>query len=624
MRYLYSFLCLLFLPSLLFAQHPALRSMKAALKEKIKVGDIASWLESLPKTDTVTSHDEGTSHYAARRSTFGEARIGNTQKPESEIHAAIDPKDSSRMMVAVMRHDPFATSPLSFSFYSTDNFGQTWFQSPFRANETGNDDIAGGGDPVVVYDSNGKAHVVWLLLTFSGLSQSGKVGLYYASTDDQGLSWTQGVNNPKIYGNLVVPQGSNEITATDKFVDKPWLAIDPGNGPFRDQLYAVYHELQLSPDTVPTIQCARKSRTGTNFSSNSVQVHSQSYVDMQFSSVDVDMDGIVHVSFLASKDGSNYDLYHAKSINGGSSFEPETKIARLAFPAPSAAGSFPSNIEGVDRLYPCPHIRVDKSDGPFRGYLYATWTARGTGQGSMSNGYDIYFARSTDGGQNWSFPAKVNDDMNGDRHQFYSSIEVSPKGIVMLTWYDRREDANNQDTHYYLAYSSDGGVSFDDQFAVSSQSSDFSKIGDTNEGFGIGEYTQLISSPGHAIPFWADGRRNNGEVKVYTGMVPIDAEATVGLDRWQSLSDGIQGFDLYPNPVSDVLTISWAMTSREQVSLSLIDVQGREVIKKDIGQLPPGEHSQQMNLKSLSSGMYMLRLEAGEASIGKRLQVKGK
>ncbi|MEM7373212.1 MAG: T9SS type A sorting domain-containing protein [Bacteroidota bacterium] len=618
MRIYYFLFLLIGIPVLLSAQHPAMRSMRAALKEKVKITDLQSWFEAQQSRGAVEDSLAWT-NVETRSSTFGELRIGNTQKPESEIHAAIDPADSNRMMVAVMRHDPFVSSPLSFSFYGTENFGQNWFQSPFRGTDTGNSAVAGGGDPVLVYDSNGKVHLVWLLLTFNGSTQNGKVGFYYASTENQGLNWSQAPNNPRIFGNLIVPAGSNDIVATDKFVDKPWLAIDQTSGIFRDQLYMIYYELQLMPDTVPTIQCARKSRTGTNFGTSTVQVNSQQYVDLQFSSVDIDDAGVVHVSFFATLDGTHYALYHASSSNGGTSFDPETKIADVGFPAPTTLGSFPSSIEGIDRLYPCPHIQVDNSESPFNGYLYATWTAQGVGQGNNTEGFDIYFSRSTDGGNSWSYPAIVNNDMDSKTHQFYSSIDVTPKGIIVLSWYDRRDDPNNLDTHYYMAYSADGGVTFEDQFVVSGQSSDFSKIGNTNEDFGIGEYTQIISSPGHAIPFWADGRGNNGEVKVYTGFVPLDAKAMVGMDRWSSLSDILEVFEVFPNPTVDKLAIDWTMTATEDVGLSLLDMQGKEVRKIQFGRMKAGEHQYTLDLQSLAAGTYVLLLEAGEAMAGRRI-----
>ncbi len=547
-----------------------------------------------------------------------ELRIGNTQKPESEIHAAIDPADSSRMMVAVMRRDPILNgNSLSFSFYSTSDFGRNWFLSPFRGTTANNSAVAGGGDPVIVYDSGGRVHLVWLLLTFNSLTGTGEIGLHYANTDDQGITWEQ-PPAPAVVGELKLQEGTTDIVATDRYLDKPWLAIDQTDGAFRDNLYMSYYQLDVSGDTIASIRCARKRRTAVNFSSQSTQVNTNNYRDIHFANVEVDTKGVIHIIFWATLDGAHYALYHTQSTDGATSFREEIKITDLSFPKPLNATTFPSPIEGVERIYPSLHLGIDHSSGIYRDRLYAVWMAQGTGE-DATTGFDVFFAHSSDGGLQWSTPVIVNDDKDPAIHQFNPVIEVSPTGVVILSWYDQRVDPANAQTHYYLAYSTDGGRSFEHQFPVSTQPSDFSKIGTANSGFGVGEYTQVISTHQYALPFWADGRLNNGEVKVFTSKVSLEDAQITSIDGWQQLGSELVLTEIYPNPTKNWIYVEWELKTPAKVQLTMVDLNGREIWNHFVRSKDIGQYRQKIDLSDFSNGTYyvVLKGEKGQTTARK-------
>ncbi|MEZ4848243.1 MAG: T9SS type A sorting domain-containing protein [Bacteroidia bacterium] len=518
-----------------------------------------------------------------------------------------------------MRFENNPGTPLSFSLYNTSNFGQNWTESTFRGEIPGNNVPAGGGDPVVVYESNGKVHFVWLLLTFNAGTQQGEIGIYHASSSDNGFIWNK-PSYPVYSGQLGVDPNTNQVFAVDRYVDKPWLAVDRSSGTSKDALYIAFYSLDLQPDTVPTIQVLRKTKNAGTFSSSPVQVNSQTYQDLQFASIDVGPDGVVHVAFWGSQNGEDYALYHAKSENSGASFLPETPIAGIAFPQPDSTGGFPpSNLPGVKRLYPCPQLKVDKTDGPRSGNLYLAWTAYGVSS-QVSQGYDIYFSRSTDGGDSWSNPVIVNDDNNPDTHQFFPSLDVSPKGLLVLTWYDRRNDPQNIQTEYFMTWSVDGGLTFSDQFAVSDQASDFGKIGDNNEGFGVGEYTQVVTTAHQAIPFWADGRENNGRVRVYTGFVPLTEEPVVGIREWQTINPDFSLEMIYPNPAKEKMHIAWSQKRKMMIGGGVFDFWGKEMIHFAEKEFLPGNHRMEIRVSGLSAGIYLLKVLADGEIFVQRLK----
>ncbi|MEO1451172.1 MAG: hypothetical protein AAFV07_16700, partial [Bacteroidota bacterium] len=121
------------------------------LAEKIRIGDVRAWHQAAMRyRDSSLSSGELVSR---EDDMMGERRIGVTQKPEAEITAAINPVDSTHIVVCAMRIDPFAAvEPLSFTVYFSQDFGETWAESSFNGQIPGIAQNIGGGDPVVQID----------------------------------------------------------------------------------------------------------------------------------------------------------------------------------------------------------------------------------------------------------------------------------------------------------------------------------------------------------------------------------------------------------------------------------------------------------------------------------------
>jgi hypothetical protein len=68
----------------------------------------------------------------------------------------------------------------------------------------------------------------------------------------------------------------------------------------------------------------------------------------------------------------------------------------------------------------------------------------------------------------------------------------------------------------------------------------------------------------------------------------------------------------YPNPFNPTTTISYALPTSSEISLTVVDVFGRVVAVLDTGTKSAGEHKVSFETASLSSGTYFYRLEAGD------------
>lgn len=78
---------------------------------------------------------------------------------------------------------------------------------------------------------------------------------------------------------------------------------------------------------------------------------------------------------------------------------------------------------------------------------------------------------------------------------------------------------------------------------------------------------------------------------------------------------------IYPNPSKDQITINYSLPYEQNISLELIDNLG--IIKKSIfsGQQKEGRYFQKVDVKSLNSGIYFIRLQSSEASQSLKISV---
>lgn len=539
--------------------------------------------------NTITNSD--LSQVLAKKRTDEDVRVGEAGQSEFEIHAAVNPLDSSNIVVGSMNISTSGGSPsLKFSIYYTNDFGTTWEKSPFEG-ILPNESVIGGGDPMLAFDENGDVYFTWILLTINSSDQLGRWGMYLAKSTNNGANWV-------ISGNPIEQNTfTNFINLGDLeyAVDKQWMATDhSASSDFSGNIYLAYVDIETMTGTY-NMKVKRRLPGNDFFEENAVIISTQNYALAQFASVDVAMDGEVYVSFFADTGGDNYGVYMTKSNDGGATFSTEQKISDIAFPKLFSGNT---SIDGIEdnRIYPCPHIVVDPSDAS---KIYATWTAFGVNS-KVSNGLDIYLSKSEDGGDSWSTPIVVNDDSDAEIHQFYSSIAVNQEGVVFVSWYDQRENEGTSNTNYYMGYSEDGGGTFE-QKNVTSLASDFSQIAESNVGIGPGEYNQIITVGKYTIPFWGDGRTNDGQIMVYAAFLNIFEEEEIISINTQFSFEGPR-----VNPVNNTAVFELILKEPSDVNVLLYDVLGREIKSISKQEYGVGRHTIKVEVDELAVGEYFV------------------
>lgn len=219
----------------------------------------------------------------------------------------------------------------------------------------------------------------------------------------------------------------------------------------------------------------------------------------------VDSDGNVYVFWFDSTDDEAQkglgELYMAKSEDAGVTFGRPKRIASFLEPGFRPRTAF---FRYWASVFPKPAV------GP-NNELYVVFTALPPERPSDEG--DIYFIRSTDGGNRWSRPKRLNTDETNSV-QFFPALAVSPNGNLHVMWGDMRDDA--VETRYHIYYTSSENQGDDWGFKNEELGLD---VGDTRvtdyptnpnkafpQGLFIGDYFSIAATDEEAYMVWADGR----------------------------------------------------------------------------------------------------------------------
>ena len=113
----------------------------------------------------------------------------------------------------------------------------------------------------------------------------------------------------------------------------------------------------------------------------------------------------------------------------------------------------------------------------------------------------------------------------------------------------------------------------------------------------------------------------------------IDMNVVMGDSKWNDLGVSIislvdfvlpEAYALeqaYPNPFNPVTTLSFSLPEMSEVSLSIYDLQGREVASLLSGMMDAGYHSVNWDASNHSSGMYFVKMLAGNHAETQKLML---
>lgn len=446
--------------------------------------------------------------------------ISNSNSPE-EPSITIDPNNTQRLV---------AGANINNYYYSNDG-GVTWQIGQLYSSAYGV-----WGDPCVKVDNEGNYYFFHLSNPQSG---SWIDRIVCQKSTDGGVSWNE--------GSYMGLNGS-------KAQDKEWIDIDRNNG----NIYSTWTQFDSYGAGNPLL------RSNIMFS-KSVDGGETWSPAQRINEVDgdcIDSDNTVEGAVPAV--GPNGEIYVAwagplgivfdKSLDQGETWL-ENDIFVTEFP-----GGWDYGVPGISRCNGLPVTCCDLSNGPDRGTIFINWTDQRNGESDT----DVWVIKSTDAGETWSEPKRVNDDPPG-RQQFFTWMTIDQvTGFVYFVFYDRRNYSDNN-TDVFMAVSTDGCETI----------SNF-KVSETpflpSSWVFFGDYTNVAAHNSVVRPIWT--RLDDSQLSVWTALIDPNI---AGIEDTTVPKIPFALEQNYPNPFRESTHFSYKIKKSSTISLKIYDLFGRVV-----------------------------------------------
>jgi hypothetical protein len=406
----------------------------------------------------------------------GNNRVGDAA---NEPSICVDRNNPNRMSIGWRQFDSVASNFREAGFAYTTNRGTRWFAPGVLENNVFR------SDPVLNSDAAGRFFYLSLLQNFFD-------DLWRSITGGQ--SWMR-----------VAPADGG---------DKQWFTIDNTNSSGRGFQYQYW---STDGNNFGGRQFTRSTDGGLTWM-NPINIPNSP----AWGTLDVDSLGNLFIGGVNLTTNGIWCVRSSNAKNGSviPTFDRSTSV--------NLGGDIvfgePINPEGlVGQVF----LAVDHSSTSTRDNVYILASVQPSG---FSNGSDVMFVRSTNGGITFSAPRRINDDpVNHAKWHWFGTLSVAPSGRIDVVWYDTRNASNNVTSQLFYSFSTDGGNSWSPNVAVSNSFNPL--IGYPNQSK-IGDYITVVSDgDGANVAYSATF---NGEEDIY--YVRIRPTAVLNQARLSNIS----------------------------------------------------------------------------------------
>jgi len=479
----------------------------------------------------------------------------------------INPKNPNQIVIG----GNAASSNSISSYYYTTNGGINWSGGYLQSTLA-----KPSGDPVIVVDTSGNFYYICLANWQCPAPNLDKL-LCFKSTNG-GINWNNGTSFAHLY---------------PKQNDKPWVCIDWSNSIYRNNMYVTWtlFDVYFSTNSLDSsyIYFCRSTDGGANFSvpvriSKQAGNCADNSQTVEGAVPCTGPNGQIYVSW-----SGHSNITFDKSTDGGANWLNEDIIVT------QQVGGWSYNA--------FPITACDISNGIYNGNIYICFADQRSGQSDR----DIWLVTSTNGGNSWNNPVRVNNDPPG-KNQYYPWMCIDQvTGYIWVVFCDQR-NYNNTLVDVYLARSTDGGNSFQNTKISSSP---------FQWGWYIGDYIGISAYNNKVRPVWSRYEYSY-YVSVWTAIV--DTFYTIGINKIENeIPVSYKLFQNYPNPFNSTTNIRFEIPKSGNAQITVYDIQGREVSVLAHEYLNPGVYEVMYNAAGMSSGVYFYKLQSEDCSITRKM-----
>jgi hypothetical protein len=418
-----------------------------------------------------------------------------------ESLAAGDPSHPGRLVTCSMVSATEAEKLYYQYCYSSFDNGKTW-EPTLKINEGWST-----GDPAVAY---GRGNDVFVVALSVNADRAESRTMVFKSTDG-GHTWSEPARFP--------------------FIDREFISVDKTGGRYDGRIYVIgkwrLPGINASVnDRTLGLEMFRSLDNGKTFEGPVVAQMPAGSIPDEWDQTMLS-DGTVALLLSVGNPMSKgpgtppNELHLITSSDGGQTFDKSVKIAD--WQSPGTHGE----------------IAVDPGSRLFRDRLYVVYGDK------VAHGTQIMLSYSADKGKTWSKPMAVNDNRlpykeGEEANHRLPTVSVNKDGVVLVTWYDRRESKDGIGWVMRAAASLDGGETFSASVPLSQENNlatekmawdptagDYSQGGtrffviSINSFFPGGGHTTgaAVDSDGIFHPVWIDNR--NGLPQIWTSSVKV-------------------------------------------------------------------------------------------------------
>jgi hypothetical protein len=493
---------------------------------------------------------------------------------------SINPKNTNQMVVGVI--GDYGTQNSIMGYYYSSNSGLNWNGGPILSTLG-----EPGSDPVMLVDTAGNFY--YICCDNWGVPGPNLNAFFCFKSTNGGQNWDNGTLLAQLF-----PQMD----------DMPMGCVDFSNSIYGNNIYVTWtlYDTMGSHNPVDSsyVYFTSSTNAGVTFTTPKrvSRIAGHGYYDNTCPEGPVPgtgTNGEVYVCFPHSE-----QVFFNRSTDAGN-----TWLANDILVSTQPGGWYGTHS---------PVVTCDLSNSAYRGNVYICFSDLRNGV----NDRDIWFVKSTNRGDNWSNPLRVNNDGPGNLQELPWICVDRVTGYIWIIFYDTRGH-NQYYADVYVARSTDGGNTFQNSKVSNSSSPTTGWYGDY---IGISAYNNMVR------PVWTKNLYPSLN-ELWTAIIDT---FIIGIKPISSeIPDKFTLSQNYPNPFNPTTKIKFSIPATplsvengeglgvRNVQLIIYDILGRQVATLVNEKLSPGTYEVEFDGSNYASGVYFYKLTTESFSNTKRM-----